>query len=1289
MSSPSGLPASLLPSATRWWLWAAVLLTVVKLWLVLGQTVYAIGGAIHDDKLFVLLAEHLLYGRWLGPYDQFTLAKGPAYSFFIAGNFWLGLPILFTHQLLYVGACVALTGALRPWLRTAGWRFAFYAALLLNPMSYDASNLTRLLRQNIYTPLGMLTIAGLIMLCTRRRESWRRQIFPASLAGLCFGLFWLTREESVWLLPAIGLLWLGLMFSLRKEWRSRWRAPAVACGFFAAACALPVLALSYANYRHYGWFGTVEFRAPEFKNAYGALTRIAVGPELPHVIVTRQMREAAYEVSPTFARLRHEFEEGAGASWFDPSLFPVEEKQIRGGWFMWALRDAHTAAGLAPDAATALRNYQKIADEINAACDAGRLPARPPRSGFFPRLTRDDIGPIWRTTLEYLGYFGAFRGFTAWSPDSFGDYADLKPFRDYAGTRLSYAPRSPDPFPPEQARLHRLQVTTLEKAGRFTAGVIAWIGPVILLMGLVRVVEAVWRRRISFLLGLAGALLASVCAYLAANILITVTAFRNVSPGAMASAYPLYLLALFVIALDAIPAWGRAIMPAVAKPVGALPSRWRWLVPAGAAVMIWAARLREIRLFGGDVPFNDQWIVEARQILLPWLEGTLRPWAFFLPHFEHIPVWTRLLAWLETAVAGRWDPLLQMTVNTTLYALFAWLVLRWLWRSFAPLAAGFVTAIIVLGGALPHAWENIAWGFQSQFPVALLFLWWHVHDSISHAPGSRRWWLAQAAGVAGLFTLASMWIAPLAVVAAWFWTRQTDRKGWLVPAIIATAGLLMLALVSWFSAQGHAFAQTKANSMDFAHALLHLLSWPSGLPGSLCLLLLPWLLHALKLRGTGNAAPVDRIIFALGLINLIQVAGLAFARAGDTGDYVSRYGDLLFVGTLAGALALVRMGPLPGKMRTAFIALVLVWTGLVGGGLFQRATEGHARYFHQHAADNAHIRRVAVQAYLHHGDATLLEKGGTRWILFQNTEVITDLLNRPDFRALLPASVLPENSDTAPVRFTRGLLDRWVWVLGFGAAGLGLGLLVIRYRGGSSSPPALTAAPPRWLFRLSTGIALASFGGLLFWSQPVFTDRDARWARLLGGDAALQGMTFRFSQDTGFPSDRIQGAAPVNPVELRNRLYGTAPAGPALTCTIFSSAFTVTRDWLIIPYAGYPIGVGNGLRVQLLSTDGQHVEREIECLPPNLDGLGFCPVDLKSVRGRLVRLVLYDGRVDTEAWVAVAPPIPADTPELATNLARQLQFEQHSSLPFALLVIGICSFAGAIAARRFDAREPC
>lgn len=208
----------------RGWLWAAIALTAAKLWLTDAQVLFAIGPAIHDDRLFVELAAHLVSGEWLGPYNQFTLAKGPLFPLFIAGMFWLGVPLLLAQQLLYAGACAAITRALAPWLRPAA-QFSLYALLLWNPMSYEAGNLSRLMRQNLYTPLALLVIAGLIHLFARRRESWQRQSGPAMLTGLALGGFWLTREESVWLLPAVGLIFFGLLASLRRDNRRTMQHP--------------------------------------------------------------------------------------------------------------------------------------------------------------------------------------------------------------------------------------------------------------------------------------------------------------------------------------------------------------------------------------------------------------------------------------------------------------------------------------------------------------------------------------------------------------------------------------------------------------------------------------------------------------------------------------------------------------------------------------------------------------------------------------------------------------------------------------------------------------------------------------------------------------------------------------------------------------------------------------------------------------------------------------------------------------------------------------------------------
>mgnify|MGYP000228434448 CR=1 FL=1 len=51
------------------------LLATTSLWLRHAFPVFALGPVLHDDALFVELANHLCDGNWLGPYDNLTLAK--------------------------------------------------------------------------------------------------------------------------------------------------------------------------------------------------------------------------------------------------------------------------------------------------------------------------------------------------------------------------------------------------------------------------------------------------------------------------------------------------------------------------------------------------------------------------------------------------------------------------------------------------------------------------------------------------------------------------------------------------------------------------------------------------------------------------------------------------------------------------------------------------------------------------------------------------------------------------------------------------------------------------------------------------------------------------------------------------------------------------------------------------------------------------------------------------------------------------------------------------------------
>lgn len=1265
------------------WLWVAILLTVAKLWLTGGQTVFAIGQALHDDHLFAALAGHIVNGEWLGPYNEFTLAKGPLYSVFIALNFWIGLPLLLSQQILYAVACATITWALAPWLRRASLKCGFYLLLLWNPMSFDAGNLSRLMRQNLYTPLALFTIAGLIMLFTRRRAGWRSLLGPSLLAGLSLGCFWITREESVWLLPAVGLLWFGLIASLGRELCRYWSTLSFSFGLFTLTALLPLFIVSTLNWQHYGWFGTVEFRATEFKAAYGALTRPLVGPELDQVPVTRQMREALYKVSPSFAKLQPLLDGPIADHWSDKIHFPATDRQMRGGWFIWALRDAVAQSKLAPDAAAAMHYYQSVADEVNAACDEGLIPARPHRSGFLPPLSPNLVSPIYETALDFIKFFGSFSGFTAVSPDSLGDYADLKPFRDLVGTPLSYAPRSPQPVVATQAKWRARKVSLLESIGLRTASVLCWIGPFIILIGLVRVLECAIDRHVTYLLGLAGALLSVCLAYLAINTLIQVTSFFNQSPAALAAAYPLYLTALAAIAVDAWQTWRRPAEAANASVITEPRStRFVWLAPWGIALLVFAAHLAEIHAFGSDVAHNDQWLVEGKQIIEPWLAGNLSMGDFFQSHLGQIPVWTRLLAWLQVVFTGRWDPLVQMTVNAALYAGFVGLIARWIVREFRPVTAVITVGLLIFGGSLPHAWENTTWGYQSSVPLALIFLFLHVHGSLTRPRWSPGWWLAQGAALAGLFTLSLMWLAPLAVVVASLWIGSRRMRDHAVPLGISALGLILM-ICNRAAIPGSGLLSALANSpFALLHACLQPLGWPSSIPGAVAIIQLPWCIHALRLRNQEHTSGFDRIILTFGLWNIGVAITLALSRGVNDSGFLSQEGDLLLIGTLVGALALFRLVPRSGHLRSLFLTLAVIWSGLVVSGLVINSTDHQAQFFHDTSSQNAEARRATLQTYLEHHDRALIDQDSSRWLLYEDADLITELLDQPQFQTLLPSSVYSPNPQDALGSLARLLQSKWIWVAGLGIVMLLPGLILLfRQQAGFDHVSPLNAPVDPWRWRVATIIAIGAGVMMFAWSNPLSFNREYRWQQTLGGDQALSSLAFKIVGPSVFDSSRLRGAAPITPEVLRNQFYGTAPEGPELTCAVLSSAFEITKPWLVVPYAGYPIGNGNGLRLRVLDQDGREHVDEIGCPGPNSEGVAYWTVDVHALQGRQVQLVLYDGRTGTEGWVAAAAPVPTDDPKFAESLAGRLQREGHIASHAALGAIALIALLCALVSR--------
>jgi hypothetical protein len=195
-----------------------LLIALLKLWATSDQATWAIGPSRRDDLHFLLQASYLALGQWLGPYDQFTLIKGPLFPAWMALMWQLGVPLLLSSQLLYASSCVVLAWSLRPFFSRRSFTPIFFAFVLLNPYTFSAST-TRVDRELIAPALTALVSASAIRLTLAQGRMWPGRAWAAGL-GISFAALWLTREERVVVLPFLTFLFGAALWRAIKSRRA-------------------------------------------------------------------------------------------------------------------------------------------------------------------------------------------------------------------------------------------------------------------------------------------------------------------------------------------------------------------------------------------------------------------------------------------------------------------------------------------------------------------------------------------------------------------------------------------------------------------------------------------------------------------------------------------------------------------------------------------------------------------------------------------------------------------------------------------------------------------------------------------------------------------------------------------------------------------------------------------------------------------------------------------------------------------------------------------------------------
>ncbi len=317
----------------------------------------------------------------------------------------------------------------------------------------------------------------------------------------------------------------------------------------------------------------------------------------------------------------------------------------------------------------------------------------------------------------------------------------------------------------------------------------------------------------------------------------------------------------------------------------------------GAALIILGAKLTLIHYYGSDLPFWDQWDTDPQLLYIPYDQGKLLWSTLFAHHNEHRLFFSRLWALSLYAINQQWDAHLQTVANAFLHTFFGlWLV--WiLWKLNEKKDLWIIMGVFVLILALPFAWENTLFGFQSSFYFLLGFSSLAILLIPQSRPFSTAWMMGMFFALLSLFTMGAGFFAAavslvLVIIRSYREGRMTWRDGFTLISclLILMAGILLIHVP-----EAHAGLRPKS-LLDFMTALGKNLSWPwIDVPFLFPILWSPFigLSYRICISKKEKLSRYPFFVMGMGLWALLQCIAMAYSRGFEGSGPASRYMDSL------------------------------------------------------------------------------------------------------------------------------------------------------------------------------------------------------------------------------------------------------------------------------------------------------------------------------------------------------------------------------------------------------------
>lgn len=242
-------------------------------------------------------------------------------------------------------------------------------------------------------------------------------------------------------------------------------------------------------------------------------------------------------------------------------------------------------------------------------------------------------------------------------------------------------------------------------------------------------------------------------------------------------------------------------------------------------IFIYSLKYLIIENYAVNVPFGDQWDSEAFYLYKPYIENNLHFYDFFSQHNEHRIFCTRVLNLLIYILNNnKWDTILTMKVQALILCLIpTFLLFHYL--KYNKNYSYFTIIFFIIIFTLPIGYENLLWGFQSQFYFMIFFSIISFYLATSPVISLKKIIFILVLCLLSYLNIASGFITSI-IVSFIFYFRfiKTRKNNFLIYSILLfIEGSLFFIFI--IPVKAHLFLKSQ-NFSNFIDSLDLILQWP-------------------------------------------------------------------------------------------------------------------------------------------------------------------------------------------------------------------------------------------------------------------------------------------------------------------------------------------------------------------------------------------------------------------------------------------------------------------------------